>query len=126
MAVTIALLGDVMLGRRVAEALRSRPAEDVWAPDLRSLLGGCDAVVVNLECCVSERGLPTRRIAGKPFFFRAPPAAVDALRAIGTSAVSLANNHALDYEQDALADSLEHLHRASRSRADVQEQRFRR
>lgn len=113
MAVTIALLGDVMLGRRVAEALRSRPAEDVWAPELRSLLGGCDAVVVNLECCVSERGLKTRRIVGKSFFFRAPPTAVDSLRAIGASAVSLANNHALDYEQDALADTLQHLRGAA-------------
>jgi poly-gamma-glutamate capsule biosynthesis protein CapA/YwtB (metallophosphatase superfamily) len=32
-----------------------------------------------------------------------------ALRAIGVRAVSLANNHALDFEEDALADTLGHL-----------------
>ena len=63
----------------------------------------------NLECCISERGTHTTRLRGKAFFFRAPPAAVDALAAVGTSAVSLANNHALDYEAVALIDTLEHL-----------------
>jgi poly-gamma-glutamate capsule biosynthesis protein CapA/YwtB (metallophosphatase superfamily) len=95
-----------MLGRGVAEALgRIDPAE-VWDPSVRDVAAGCDIVIANLECCISERGLPTERIAGKPFFFRAPPAAVDSLRAVGTGAVSLANNHALDYETEALEDTL--------------------
>jgi poly-gamma-glutamate synthesis protein (capsule biosynthesis protein) len=51
----------------------------------------------------------TARIPGKPFFFRAPPAAVDSLTAIGACAVSLANNHALDYEAEALAETRAHL-----------------
>jgi poly-gamma-glutamate synthesis protein (capsule biosynthesis protein) len=106
MAVTVGLLGDVMLGRGVAERLHSIPPADVWAPEVRELLCACDAVIVNLECCISDRGHPTRRVRGKPFFFRAPPAAVESLRAIGVSAVSLANNHALDYEEEALADTL--------------------
>jgi poly-gamma-glutamate synthesis protein (capsule biosynthesis protein) len=111
-AVTVGLLGDLMLGRCVADELRTRPPEDVWAPDLRSLLRESDALIVNLECCVSARGEKTRRIADKPFFFRAPPVAVESLRAIGTSVASLANNHALDYEDAALADTLEHLRAA--------------
>jgi poly-gamma-glutamate synthesis protein (capsule biosynthesis protein) len=106
---TVALLGDVMLGRGVAQRLRSTSPEDVWAPDLRDVLGRCDVVVANLECCISLRGRETRRIAGKPFFFRAPPAAIGCLEAIGARAVSLANNHALDYEEDALVDTLAHL-----------------
>jgi poly-gamma-glutamate capsule biosynthesis protein CapA/YwtB (metallophosphatase superfamily) len=104
---TIALLGDVMLGRGVAERLGEVPPEEVWSPELRELCRSCDLVICNLECCVSERGTPTRRIRGKPFFFRAPPAAVESLRAIGASAVGLANNHALDFEEDALLDTLE-------------------
>jgi poly-gamma-glutamate capsule biosynthesis protein CapA/YwtB (metallophosphatase superfamily) len=106
---TIGLLGDVMLGRIVAERLdRGRP-EHVWSDELAELCRSCDALVCNLECCISERGSRTTRVAHKPFFFRAPPAAVDALGAVGTVAVSLANNHALDYEEPALADTLEHL-----------------
>ena len=112
MSPTIGLLGDVMLGRSVADHLARVPPERLWADELIELCGSCDAVVGNLECCISERGGRTRRIRGKPFFFRAPPAAVDALRAIGMSAVSLANNHALDYEEPALLDTLEHLEAA--------------
>jgi poly-gamma-glutamate capsule biosynthesis protein CapA/YwtB (metallophosphatase superfamily) len=110
--VTIGLLGDVMLGRSVADALARSPPEDVWAPELREIASGCDAVVCNLECCISTRGAPTERMRGKPFFFRAPPLAIASLQAIGVTAVGLANNHALDYELEALADTLELLRRA--------------
>jgi poly-gamma-glutamate capsule biosynthesis protein CapA/YwtB (metallophosphatase superfamily) len=106
---TVGLLGDVMLGRQVAKAIAQGPLERVWSDELAGLCRSLDALVCNLECCVSERGRPTDRIAGKPFFFRAPPAAVDVLAAVGTTAVSLANNHPLDYEDEALADTLEHL-----------------
>jgi poly-gamma-glutamate capsule biosynthesis protein CapA/YwtB (metallophosphatase superfamily) len=105
----IALLGDVMLGRGVGEALDSTAPADLWEPELRDLLRDCDALVCNLECCIATRGSPTRRVAGKPFFFRSPPVGTESLRAIGTSAVGLANNHALDFETDALLDTLEHL-----------------
>jgi poly-gamma-glutamate capsule biosynthesis protein CapA/YwtB (metallophosphatase superfamily) len=105
----IGLLGDVMLGRLVAEHLdRGRP-ERVWSDELAALCRSCDALLCNLECCISGHGSRTTRIPQKPFFFRAPPAAVDALAAIGTSAVTLANNHALDYETPALGHTLEHL-----------------
>jgi poly-gamma-glutamate capsule biosynthesis protein CapA/YwtB (metallophosphatase superfamily) len=58
---------------------------------------------------VSERGAQTRLIRRKPYFFRAPPSAVDALRAIGTSVAGLANNHALDFGEEALVDTPAHL-----------------
>jgi poly-gamma-glutamate capsule biosynthesis protein CapA/YwtB (metallophosphatase superfamily) len=108
----IGLLGDVMLGRGVAEHLAEVPPEEVWSPELRELCLTCDLVIGNLECCISERGEPTSRVAGKPFFFRAPPAAVQSLRAIGVAAIGLANNHALDYEVEALLDTLNLLEEA--------------
>jgi poly-gamma-glutamate capsule biosynthesis protein CapA/YwtB (metallophosphatase superfamily) len=110
---TIALLGDVMLGRKVAERLAEQPPAAVWSAEVTELCLACDAVVCNLECCVSERGSPTARVPGKPFFFRAPPSATEALAAVGVSAVSLANNHALDFETQALLDTLDHLAAAS-------------
>ena len=109
MSATLGLLGDVMLGRGVARRLAKVAPERLWSEELAALCAGCDGVVCNLECCVSERGTRTRRIPGKPFFFRAPPAAVGALAALGVRAVSLANNHALDYEAEALGDTLAHL-----------------
>jgi len=101
-----------MLGRGVGEELASTPPAELWSSDLRRLLLSCDAVICNLECCISERGRPTRRVAGKQFFFRAPPSASESLRAIGARVVGLANNHALDFGPEALLDTLEHLREA--------------
>ena len=108
MTVTVALAGDTMLGRGVARALATTPPEALVAPEVRAALGEADLVVLNLECCISERGRPWDA-PGKPFFFRAPPRAVELLALLGTDCVTLANNHALDYGFDALADTLEHL-----------------
>jgi poly-gamma-glutamate capsule biosynthesis protein CapA/YwtB (metallophosphatase superfamily) len=96
MTVTVALAGDTMLGREVARALATTPPEALVAPEVRAALGEADLVVLNLECCISERGRPWDA-AGKPFFFRAPPRAVELLALLGTDCVTLANNHALDY-----------------------------
>jgi poly-gamma-glutamate synthesis protein (capsule biosynthesis protein) len=111
--VAIGLLGDVMLGRMVAVALERQPPESLWAPELRELAQSLDMVVCNLECCNSSRGQPTTLIAGKPFFFRAPPVAVEALRTLNIGAVGIANNHALDFGPDALEDTIDHLRAAA-------------
>lgn len=98
-----------MLGRGVAAEIAERGPGTVWAPEVAGLLGACEATIANLECCISARGRRTERLRGKPFFFRAPPVAIESLRAIGVGAVGLANNHALDYEREALEDTLELL-----------------
>ena len=103
----IGLLGDVMLGRGVARALERSDPGDVWSLEVRDLAQRCDLVVANLECCVSARGEPTQRIHGKPFFFRAPPAAIESLRSVNVGVAGLANNHALDFEREALLDTLD-------------------
>ena len=97
-----------MLGRGVARALARTPPQALVAPEVRAALGAADLVVLNLECCISERGRPWDA-PGKPFFFRAPPRAVELLVLLGTDCVTLANNHALDYGVDALTDTLDHL-----------------
>ncbi len=103
----IGLLGDVMLGRSVGQRLREggEPAA-LWDASLRELACSLDLVICNLECCLSTRGAPTTLIAGKPFFFRGPPRAVDSLRAIGVRVAGLANNHLLDFGSDAGADTV--------------------
>lgn len=108
MSITLALAGDTMLGRGVAEQLDHLPPEDLVAGEVRQVAAEADLFVLNLECCVSERG---SRWAdpGKPFFFRAPPAAVRTLTWLGVDCVTLANNHALDFGAEALVDTRAHL-----------------
>ncbi|MFB6166440.1 MAG: CapA family protein [Haloarculaceae archaeon] len=101
----VGFTGDVMLGRLVDERQRRRPPAAVWG-DLGDRLRALDGLCVNLECCLSTRGRPWRRTY-RPFHFRADPTwAVPALADVGVDYASLANNHLMDYEEPALADTL--------------------
>jgi poly-gamma-glutamate capsule biosynthesis protein CapA/YwtB (metallophosphatase superfamily) len=104
--VKLALAGDTMLGRGVAEALGVRDPASLVAREVVGVAHEADLFVLNLECCISERGRPA---PGKPFFFRAPPRATELLVHLGVRCVTLANNHALDFGEEALLDTFEHL-----------------
>lgn len=111
MAVTIALAGDTMLGRGVAERLAHRHPRPLFTPAVHRTVADADLFLLNLECCVSDRGAPVN-LPGKAFFFRAPPRAADVLADLGVDAASLANNHALDFGPEALLDTRDLLGRA--------------
>lgn len=98
----IAFVGDVMLGRLVAEELRRRPPEFPWG-DTLPLLRSADVLVGNLEFVLADDGAPW---PGKVFHFRADPRAVASLEAAGFGLVSVANNHVLDFGSDGALESL--------------------
>jgi poly-gamma-glutamate capsule biosynthesis protein CapA/YwtB (metallophosphatase superfamily) len=104
--VTVTLVGDVMLGRRVARAAAGDPA----APfrHVAARLAAADLTVGNLECTLSRAGAPRQGDDS----FAADPAAVAGLRAAGFDVVSLANNHAGDFGPRALAETLDRLRAA--------------
>ena len=106
--ITLALTGDVMLGRGVAEALdyHMRP-EEPWG-DVLPLLDAADLRIINLECAITDNEQPWTRTP-KVFHFRARPSATETLRRARIDACSLANNHTLDFEERGLLDTLEHL-----------------
>jgi poly-gamma-glutamate synthesis protein (capsule biosynthesis protein) len=104
----LALAGDTMLGRTVAERLAEAPPEALFSEDVVAIAHEADLFVLNLECAISDRGVRWPD-PDKPFFFRAPPVATEALALLGVDCVTLANNHALDYGFDALDDTLRHL-----------------
>jgi poly-gamma-glutamate capsule biosynthesis protein CapA/YwtB (metallophosphatase superfamily) len=101
----IAFVGDIMLGRLVAEELRRRPPEFPWG-DTLALLRRADVLVGNLEFVLADDGKPW---PGKVFHFRADGRAVASLEAAGFALVSVANNHVLDFGTDAALESLETL-----------------
>lgn len=108
--VVLNLAGDVMLGRGVNEALVELPPEEVWGDMLPLLLEG-DLRIVNLECAITTHKRPWTRTP-KVFHFRADPRAVEVLSAARIDAVSLANNHTLDFEERGLLDTIAHLRAA--------------
>jgi poly-gamma-glutamate synthesis protein (capsule biosynthesis protein) len=104
----LALAGDTMLGRMVGERLARGDTDAVFADEVVAIATEADLFVLNLECAISDRGEPWPD-PHKPFFFRAPLVAVQVLSRLGVDCVTLANNHALDYGADALADTIHHL-----------------
>ena len=106
MMVSVGVLGDVMLGRGVAQRLTESAGLAVWGEALLALTASLELVIANLECCLAIGGRPTRRIPHKPFFFRGPRSATAQLRQLNVRAVGLANNQALDYEESALGETL--------------------
>ncbi len=103
--VTIAITGDVMLGRSVnAQILAS--IDRYPFNDTADYLEGFDLTVGNLECVVSALGEP---VPNKPYHFRADPKSFARLNAAGFDIVSLANNHSGDYGRAAFTDMLAQL-----------------
>lgn len=109
----LALTGDVMLGRLVDEYViqnRSLRPEALWG-DILPVMLTADCRLINLECVISSQGEAWHPTT-KAFHFRARPRALDILRAAKIDGVTLANNHVLDYGQDALLDCMKLLDRA--------------
>lgn len=103
--VTIALAGDVMLGRKVNQALSGGDYARPWG-DLLPVVHGADLFAVNLECALTRRVERWSDGGEKPFYFRADPGVVAALRAGRVNVVSIANNHIGDFGAEGLRDTL--------------------
>ena len=95
---TMAFAGDVHFEDYLAP-LASQP--DGLA-ELRDSLGAADLAMVNLETAITTRGTKI----GKEFHFRAPASALRTVQGAGVDAVSMANNHGVDYGPVGLADTL--------------------
>ena len=90
--------GDVLMER--SERLGLDPFQSIEPG-----LGSADLSVVNVEMAISDRGTPQ----DKTYVFRAPPSAARRIAAGGVRIANLANNHAMDYGGDALADTIDLL-----------------
>jgi poly-gamma-glutamate capsule biosynthesis protein CapA/YwtB (metallophosphatase superfamily) len=103
-SVRLMAVGDVMLGQSIGRRIKR---DGVLAPWLKvkSYFDQADLVVANLECVISDRGTKWP----KTFNFRAPIAAAASLAAAGVDAVTVANNHAVDYGFTAFGDTLKYL-----------------
>lgn len=73
---------------------------------VRNIMKNDDFTIVNLECPISVQG---KAMENKKFTFRAKPSVAKILHDNGIDAVSIANNHALDFGKDAFLDTLKNL-----------------
>lgn len=101
----LAFAGDVHFAERTT-ALLDDPST-AFGP-VAQVLGAADLALVNLETAVTTGGTAEP----KRYLFRAPPTAYAAVKAAGVDAVSIGNNHSLDYGRVGLADTLRHAEQA--------------
>lgn len=111
--VTFAFAGDILLDDEYAMMFhyrtRGSDINDTFSADLLERMRSADVFMLNNEFPFSTRGTPTE---GKQFTFRANPANVDIYELLGVDIVSLANNHAYDFGEEALLDTFATLENA--------------
>lgn len=70
-----------------------------------SIMKSSDIMVANNEFTVSNRGTKLNKL----YNFRAKPARLEIYNEMGVDVVSIANNHAYDYGEDAFLDTIKYL-----------------
>ncbi len=100
--VVIQAAGDVMIGGRWEKVLSKDDyfhAFERISPELKK----GDITLVNLEAPLTRRG---KEYTDKKYRFRVNPKAAGALKKSGITAVTLANNHIMDFGEEGLADTI--------------------
>jgi poly-gamma-glutamate capsule biosynthesis protein CapA/YwtB (metallophosphatase superfamily) len=100
----LVLLGDVALGRSMESQLARYGSGYPWHA-LEPLLQDADLAVANLECVLTTQGRPMN----KSYLIRAHPRWGQTLAEAGFGLVTLANNHALDFGQAGLDETISTL-----------------
>lgn len=110
--VTMIFGGDFLLSNEVINAYNKNggSVNNIMGTNLHKLFTDADIAMVNNEFPYSNRGT---QAPDKQFTFRADPSYVNVLTEMGVDMVSLANNHSLDFGEDALIDTIDTLKGAS-------------
>ncbi|WP_161138940.1 CapA family protein [Propylenella binzhouense] len=110
--ISVALVGDVMLNRRI------RMHEESRFLQLREILRGADLAFGNLETVVRrpDEGVPTLSYAT---YTSMHPSLLAELEWLGIGLVSAANNHAYDYNESGALATITHLEEAGLAFAGI-------
>ncbi len=98
-------VGDIMLSGSATPYLNRLGYDYPFAATARELKHG-DISVANLEAPIATRG---EEFSGKRFRFRADPHVAGALKRAGFTLVTLANNHMMDFGEQALLETIRTL-----------------
>lgn len=132
---TVVAVGDLMLGTTVSRLIRKYDPAYPLRP-LKPLFTNADVAFGNLETTITDfaRPDPVKRrklaarsralaqakampdqpvkIPGMEYLFRAPTSTAVGLAQVGLDVVSLANNHAMDYQAEGMMDTIRRLRSA--------------
>jgi poly-gamma-glutamate capsule biosynthesis protein CapA/YwtB (metallophosphatase superfamily) len=106
--ITLNAVGDIMLSEKMAGVAALRKPDYLFR-EVKDVLSMSDFSIGNLECPLSNQGVPRER---KQFIYRASPAFADHLKAAGFNILCLANNHMMDFGPIALSETISNLKRS--------------
>lgn len=101
--------GDVLITDAFAKKYDTEGITGLVSEELLAAMQDADIFMVNHEFAFSTRG---EAMEDKQYTFRTNPKYVQLLLDMGVDIVSLANNHSLDFGQDALSDTMQTLDEA--------------
>lgn len=108
--VTVTFAGDVNFSENWSTTRyldkQKNGVKDCFSSDLLKAMVSVDLFMLNNEYTYSTGGEPLKN---KKYTFRAKPERVKNLNTLGVDLVSLANNHAYDYGEEALIDTMDTL-----------------
>ncbi len=107
--VNMVFTGDVLLTGYLLSQYDNGGVNTIVSNELLSEMTEANLCVVNEEFPFSNRGVAAE---DKQFTFRIDPARVNVFNDMGIDLVSLANNHTLDYGEEALSDTFDTLDNA--------------
>lgn len=105
----ISFAGDVQFPEQYLAAYDSKGIQAIADDEMLAYMQDSDLFFLNEEFPFSLRGEP---MPDKQYTFRTDPKYVKIFQDLGTDIVSIANNHALDFGEDAFCDTLETLKEA--------------
>lgn len=117
-SLTIAAIGDCLLGNdpRFRYSGSFNEAYDNYGPSyffdgVKEVLAGNDLSIANLETNLTDASQEVDKSfqGTEAFFFKGYPAYVNILQNAHINAVSIANNHSLDFEKQGMQDTIQNL-----------------
>lgn len=101
----VIIAGDFAPRHRLAEQVENRKFQEIFPDNIVSLITSADYSLVNFESPVREKDFKPIKKCGPNL--GCTPDAADAIKYAGFTAVTMANNHILDYGTDGLYNSIE-------------------
>jgi poly-gamma-glutamate capsule biosynthesis protein CapA/YwtB (metallophosphatase superfamily) len=106
--VTVLAVGDLNLGRALGKRILSG-RKNVTFAKVRDEVSRADIAFANLESQISDQKGVTE--GSSNYVFTAPPAAADEIANAGFDVVSTANNHAWDFGERAMRETMDNMRR---------------
>ncbi len=108
--ITIKAVGDIVAGTNFPDYRLPQNPNQLFPQSVRNRLQGSDILFGNYESTLTNHPYSSKDVSkGMVFAFRSPPAYAKLFSQVGFDAMSVANNHAMDFGQVGFQDTIKNL-----------------